>query len=286
MPKATYSIATQGASAAAANYPLAIIEAGPAKTFRLQRFVVNNPGYATIARNLTFAVVQQIAAGVGGTVTPNPIDTSDQPFSGIARAVGSTIAGSGTIIAFGEISVPAGTSQAVTAAPIVFNFEANQNEKPPTCYSAPPATTNTLSNGTWYMIATLGTTTNAQWLASGAANDTAAKKVCVGCIFQANAVALVGTGTVTPLVLATSMSVGTNYAIASLGTTTIAQWQAAGSPTYTAVGSVFKATAAAAGGTGLAVALTPGNCLAIVATNGGAGLGLGGLDYQIFITEG
>ena len=286
MPLPTYGLSILGAVAGAANYPVAIIEAGPKGPLRLQRIIVWNPGFSTAAMTLQIETVTQTTVGSGSTVTPATACSTDV-FSGICRQPGATPGTLGAAIGYGEIVTAAAVADAAYNPPAIFEFNTGGNEKAPVCFPGIPAALNSLTNTNWYMIASLGTTTNSQWLACGAANNPATGTVTVGTIFQANATALSGTGTVTPLVLATALSAGTWYAIASQGTTTNAQWQAVGAPAYIAPagGTNFKATGAAVG-TGLCVALGSGAGFAVLIANGGAGLGLGGLNMTIEFTEG
>jgi hypothetical protein len=276
MPKATYSVSAQGVAATSANYVLGIIEAGPAKTLRLQRLIIWNPGMLTTAAQMNIAIIGQTTVGTGTTVTPTPMDSTDYAFSGKVRIPGSTLGSTGATIGTGSVWVPGAVG--VFNPPTILDFNNGNNEKPPTIYSgivAPLAVTS-MSNTNWYEIATLGNTVWNTYATGGLAAP------AIGSIFQASG-AGTGTGTVIPLVLATGISVGQTYSIGSLGTTTTAQWQAAGAPAYVNTGTVFTATAAAAGGTGLCVLLGSGAGIAVVAVNGAAGAA--GLSYTLEFTE-
>jgi hypothetical protein len=80
------------------------------------------------------------------------------------------------------------------------------------------------------------------------------------------------------------MSAGSTYSIASMGTTTQAQWVAAGAGPYVNTGSTFVATAAAAAGTGLVVLMGSGAGVYLRADNGAAGGS--GLTFSIDFSEG
>lgn len=120
--------------------------------------------------------------------------------------------------------------------------------------------------GQTYSIATLGTTTQAQW---NTIAGTSGSTYIVGSTFTAATAGLnSGTGTATAYTPAGSFITGVTYTILTLGTTTNAQWNtAAGTSgvTYSA-GSTF--TAASAGvGTGTATTSTSGRYLVSNGTN-------------------
>jgi hypothetical protein len=134
-----------------------------------------------------------------------------------------------------------------------------------------PIQTATVSAGNFvvgqaYSIATLGTTTQAQWnIIAGTSGAT----YIVGSTFTAATAGLdSGTGTATAYTAAGSFITGLTYTILTLGSTTNTQWNtAAGTSGVTyIVGSTF--TAASAGvGTGTATTSTSGRYLVSNGTN-------------------
>ena len=224
----------------------------------------------TSAQMTTLSLVTTSAAGSGSTATPAPADASSAAFTGVVRVPGSPNGTPATAV-WG----PAGiwSPGAVAAAtPYVADFTNNGARKGipvSSSVTAPVAATGT-SNGTWYQVAALGTTTNAQWVAAGAANSPAGK-VTPGTIFQATGAVAGGSGTVYPLLLATAMSGSSVYQIVSMGTTTQAQWAAAGASGYVNAGTVFTASGAAAAGTGLVMLMASVAGIYLRANNGAAG---------------
>jgi len=129
-------------------------------------------------------------------------------------------------------------------------------------------TLTSVTSGSKYVIASLGTTTTAQWTTLGDAAGTSA----VGDVFTAASTgAIPGTGSV--FAALASVTAGNTYTIASLGTTTAAQWLALGVPagTTAAAGTVFVAASTGAiTGTGL-VTMAPE--VTFTATGQGTGSG-------------
>ena len=277
MPKPTYSLSAQGVAAASAGYVLGILEAGPAKTLKVQKLTIWNPGMETTAGLMTLNLVQQTTVGSGTTTIPTPMDVADPAFTGTVRVAGATTGTTGAIIKALQVWVPAAV--AGFNPPLVLNFDDNPNEKPPTVWPGPvaPALVSTMTANSWYMVASLGNTIWNNYAQGGMASP------AVGNIFQATGGGGGTTGTVTPLVLATALVAGTTYQIVSLGTTTTAQWQAAGAAQgYLNVGTTFKATGAAVG-TGLCSVVGSGAGIALVAPNAAAGAA--SLSYTLEFTE-
>lgn len=92
--KATYSVST-GAIAITASTDVFAIEAGAAKTVRLRRITLTNPGSQTTAGLRNIQLIRTTTAGVGSAVVPAPMDTTDAAYSGLARS-GNTGANLGT----------------------------------------------------------------------------------------------------------------------------------------------------------------------------------------------
>jgi len=275
MPKNTYSLSAQGVAAASAGYVLGIVEGGPLKTLRAQRLTIWNPGMQTTAGLMTLKLVQQTTVGSGSTTTAPPADPASPVYSGTVRLPGATAGTQNNVVWTGQVYVPAAVG---VAAPVVFDFTNNGNDQQPRIYSGcvAPLSATAMSNNSWYEIASLGNTVWNTYTQGGLAAPV------IGSIIQANG-AGTGTGTVTPLVLATALSAGTTYSIASLGTTTTAQWQAVGAGAYVNVGTTFQASGAAVG-TGLCVAMGSGAGLALINPNAAAGAA--SLSYTLEFTEG
>ena len=262
MPKTTYRYSNNAVAAASANYVLGIIEAGPSKNLQLQRLFLWNPGMMTTAQLTTIAIYQQTTVGSGTTGTAPPRDPNNPAFSGTIRVAGATAGTLGVVLGSVVIWTPAAIG-AFGAA--ILDLTNNGQVQPPTIDPGlvAPLAASAMTGTNYYMIASLGNTVWSTYATGGLANPV------VGSIFQASG-AGTGTGTVTPLVLATALSAGVTYSIASMGTTTPAQWIAAGASGYVAVGTRFQATGAAVG-TGLCVAMTSGAGIALIVSNGAAG---------------
>lgn len=274
MPKTTYRYSNNSVSAASANYVLGIIEAGPAKKLQLQRLFLWNPGMMTTAQLTTIAIYQQTTVGTGTTGSAPPRDPNNPAFSGTIRVAGATAGTLGVALGSFVVWTPAAIG-AFGAA--ILDLTNGGQVQPPTIDPGlvAPLAASAMTGTNYYMIASLGNTVWNTYATGGLSNPV------VGSIFQASG-AGTGTGTVTPLVLATGLSAGTTYQIASMGTTTPAQWIAAGATGYVSVGTYFKATGAAVG-TGLCVAMTSGAGIALIVTNGAAGAA--SMSFSCEITE-
>jgi hypothetical protein len=274
MPKTTYQYSNNNVSAVSTNYCMGIIEAGPTKKLQLQRLSLWNPGMMTTAQLTTITIYQQTTVGSGTTGTAPPRDPNNPAFSGTIRVAGATAGTLGVALGSFVVWVPAALGPFASA---ILDLTNEGLVQPPTIDPGLVAAlaASAMAGTNYYMIASLGNTVWNTYATNGLASPV------VGSIFQASG-AGTGTGTVTPLVLATALSAGVTYQIASMGTTTPAQWIAVGASGYVAVGTTFKATGAAVG-TGLCVAMTSGAGIALVVTNGAAGAN--NLSFSCEITE-
>jgi hypothetical protein len=187
MPNFSYSAT---AAPTTAPYTLAGIEVGT-KPVWIKRLTIWNPGMMTSAQMTTVSLVTMTAAGSGTTGAAAPLDAANSGFSGTIRAPGSTAGTAGTVV-WGPAGIWSPGANA-SAAPFVADFTNNGTRKGipvPSGVTAPVAATGT-ANGTWYQVAALGTTTQAQWIAAGASGY-----VNVGTVFTAGAAAADGTGLV------------------------------------------------------------------------------------------
>lgn len=114
--KATYVGSIAGISNAGG--PLISIEAGAAKTVRLRKVVIVNPGKQTTAGLRALRLSRTTTAGTVGAITPSPMQTTDAPFSGAVR-----VQNSGTEGAW-MLSFPVFVPAAVGAfEPLVIDFD-------------------------------------------------------------------------------------------------------------------------------------------------------------------
>lgn len=81
----TYMIPVSGQANTGASHAIAV-ESGAAKTTRVHRVIIFQPGLQTTAGLRVLQLLRTTAAGSSGAVTPQKLDPTDPAFTGIARA--------------------------------------------------------------------------------------------------------------------------------------------------------------------------------------------------------
>ncbi len=84
---------------------LVVAEAGANSGFLVRGVAILNPGLQTAGGVNVLQLIRTTAAGVGGVITPNPVDPDDAAFSGICRTMGTQGTG-GLVLAEIPIFVP------------------------------------------------------------------------------------------------------------------------------------------------------------------------------------
>jgi len=129
----TYVVNFNVSPAAAADL-FAIEAAG--KTIRLQRIVIDNPGFQTTAGVVLLSLIRTTTAGTGGVVTPSTLDPADPAAVSVAHAAPTSLGAAGTTIASYGIFVPA--TAAAAFSPVVIDMGGQgQVYKQPTVSPSP-----------------------------------------------------------------------------------------------------------------------------------------------------